>query len=83
VNEAVKVLTEAITKYNGSAAPLYASRALCFLKLKKPASAIRDADVAIKYSPPSPFSFISLSFYPPPIFDELCDSLWYLLVRIV
>lgn len=53
LQQAIDVLTEAITKHNGSGAPLYASRAQCFLRLKKPASAIRDADIAIKINPDS------------------------------
>lgn len=55
--EAVTVLTEAITKYNGSSAPLFATRGLCYLRLKKPASAIRDADAAIKINPDSAPAF--------------------------
>jgi len=51
------VLTEAITKHNGSSAPLYASRGQCYLRLKKPASAIRDADAAIKINPDSAPAF--------------------------
>jgi len=53
LQQAIDVLTEAITKHNGSAAPLYNSRAQCFLRLKKPVSAIRDADTAIKINPDS------------------------------
>jgi len=51
--KAVELLTEAITKHNGSSAPLYASRAQLYLKLKKPVSAIRDAEAAIRINPDS------------------------------
>jgi len=53
VAEAIKVLTDAITNHNGSSAPLFATRGQCYLRLKKPASAIRDADAAIKINPDS------------------------------
>jgi len=51
--KAVELLTEAIVKHNGSSAPLYASRGQFYLKLKKPASAIRDAEVALRINPDS------------------------------
>jgi len=51
--KAIELLTEAITKHNGSSAPLYASRAQLYLKAKKPASAIRDAEAAIRINPDS------------------------------
>jgi len=53
LEDALAVLTEAITKHNGSSAPLFASRGQVYLRLKKPASAIRDADAAIKFNPDS------------------------------
>jgi len=57
LQKAIEVLTEAITKHNGTAAPLYATRGQIYLRLKKPASAIRDADVAIKLNPDSAPAF--------------------------
>jgi len=57
LDKAVELLTEAITKHNGSAAPLYATRGQLYLKLKKPASAIRDAEVALRINPDSATAF--------------------------
>jgi len=51
--KAVEVLTDAIINHNGSSAPLYVSRGQLYLKLKKPVSAIRDADVALRINPDS------------------------------
>jgi len=56
-DKAVELLTEAITKYNGSSAPLYATRGQAYLKLKKPLSAIRDSDAALSINPDSATAF--------------------------
>lgn len=50
---AVEKLTEAITKCNPSSAPLHAARGQLYLKLKKPMSAIRDGEAAIRINPDS------------------------------
>jgi len=50
---AVEKLTEAITKCNPSSAPLHAARGQLYLKLKKPLSAIRDGEAAIRINPDS------------------------------
>ncbi|CAH8548873.1 unnamed protein product [Dicrocoelium dendriticum] len=49
---AVELFTEAI-KLNPTSALLYARRASCFIKLKKPCVAIRDCDKAIELNPDS------------------------------
>ncbi|KAH6809385.1 tetraticopeptide domain-containing thioredoxin [Perilla frutescens var. frutescens] len=51
-NEAIGYLTDAIMS-NPKSAILYANRASIFIKLKKPNSAIRDADAALQINPDS------------------------------
>ncbi|KAF5397416.1 Suppressor of tumorigenicity protein 13 [Paragonimus heterotremus] len=50
--DAVALFTEAI-KLNPHSALLYARRASCFIKLKKPCAAVRDCDKAISLNPDS------------------------------
>ncbi|THD20347.1 Suppression of tumorigenicity 13 (Colon carcinoma) (Hsp70 interacting protein) [Fasciola hepatica] len=52
IDGAIQLFTEAI-KLNPTSALLYARRANCFYKLKKPCAAIRDCDKAISLNPDS------------------------------
>lgn len=50
--EAIRLFTEAV-KANPHSGIIYASRAACYLQMKKPNAAIRDTEVAIKANPDS------------------------------
>ncbi|EDO49749.1 predicted protein, partial [Nematostella vectensis] len=52
LEEAIKLFTDAIMK-NPHSAPLFAKRASCFIRMKKPNAAIRDCDKAAQINPDS------------------------------